>query len=44
MHAHGDLIQAERAREEVQPERDWSGWEKWLRGHLDAERETMIEA
>jgi len=26
------------------PEPDWSGWEKWLRGHLDIEREVMIEA
>src|SRR5262249_4370105 len=26
------------------PEHDWSGWEKWLRGHLDIEREVMIEA
>src|SRR5262245_40944807 len=25
-------------------EPDWSGWEKWLRGHLDLEREVMIEA
>src|SRR5215475_1202425 len=25
------------------PEPDWSGWEKWLRGHLDIEREVMIE-
>jgi hypothetical protein len=44
MHAHGDLIQAERAREEVEPECDWSGWEKWLRSHLDIERENLIEA
>src|SRR5262249_61696775 len=26
------------------PEHEWSGWEKWLRGHLDIEREIMIEA
>src|SRR5215472_563890 len=26
------------------PEPDWSGWEKWLRGHLDIERAIMIEA
>jgi hypothetical protein len=26
------------------PDRDWSGWEKWLRSHLDIEREVMIEA
>src|SRR5262244_1863433 len=26
------------------PEPDWSGWEKWLRGHLDIEREVMIES
>src|SRR4029077_5318305 len=26
------------------PEPDWSGWENWLRGHLDIEREIMIEA
>src|SRR5262249_43354626 len=26
------------------PEPDWSGWEKWLRGHLDIEREVLIEA
>jgi hypothetical protein len=25
------------------PEPDWSGWEKWLRSHLDIEREFMIE-
>jgi hypothetical protein len=25
------------------PEPDWSGWEKWLRSHLDNEREFMIE-
>jgi hypothetical protein len=25
-------------------EPDWSGWEKWLRSHLDIEREVMIEA
>src|SRR5262249_56429142 len=25
------------------PEPDWSGWEKWLRGHLDIEREFLIE-
>jgi hypothetical protein len=26
-----------------EPARDWSGWEKWLRGHLDIEREGIIE-
>jgi hypothetical protein len=26
------------------PEPDWSGWEKWLRSHLDIERELVIEA
>ena len=26
------------------PEPDWSGWEKWLRSHLDIEREIMVEA
>ena len=26
------------------PEPDWSGWEKWLRSHLDIDREVMIEA
>ena len=26
------------------PEPDWSGWEKWLRSHLDIEREVMIES
>ena len=26
------------------PEPDWSGWEKWLRSHLDIEREVMTEA
>src|ERR1700745_4041386 len=25
------------------PEPDWSGWENWLRSHLDIEREFMIE-
>jgi hypothetical protein len=25
------------------PEPDWSGWENWLRSHLDIEREVMIE-
>jgi hypothetical protein len=25
------------------PDPDWSGWEKWLRSHLDIEREFMIE-
>ena len=25
-------------------EPDWSGWEKWLRSHLDIEREVMTEA
>jgi hypothetical protein len=25
-------------------EPDWSGWEKWLRSHLDIDREVMIEA
>jgi hypothetical protein len=25
------------------PETDWSGWEKWLRSHLDNEREFLIE-
>jgi|SRR6516165_12083942 len=35
------MIEAdERAREQVY----WSGWEKWLRGHLDIEREGLIEA
>ena len=23
--------------------RDWSGWERWLRGHLDNEREAITE-
>jgi hypothetical protein len=23
---------------------DWSGWEKWLRRHLDNERTVMVEA
>src|SRR5215470_19213022 len=26
------------------PEPDWSGWEDWLRSHLDFEREVMTEA
>src|SRR5215813_397219 len=26
------------------PDPDWSGWETWLRGHLDIEREIVIEA
>src|SRR6201993_377424 len=26
------------------PEPDWSGWEKWLRSHLDIEREFMLKA
>jgi hypothetical protein len=26
------------------PEPDWSGWENWLRSHLDIQREVMIEA
>ena len=26
------------------PEPDWSGWENWLRSHLDIEREVTIEA
>jgi uncharacterized membrane protein len=26
------------------PEPDWSGWENWLRSHLDIEREIMTEA
>jgi hypothetical protein len=26
------------------PDPDWSGWEKWLRSHLDIEREIMTEA
>ena len=26
------------------PDPDWSGWENWLRSHLDIEREVMIEA
>jgi len=35
------MIEAdERAREQVY----WSGWEKWLRGHLDIERGNLIEA
>jgi hypothetical protein len=25
------------------PARDWSGWEKWLRAHLDIEREAIVE-
>jgi hypothetical protein len=25
-------------------ETDWSGWEKWLRGHLDIERQFMFES
>jgi hypothetical protein len=24
-------------------ETDWSGWEKWLRGHLDIEKESIFE-
>jgi hypothetical protein len=23
---------------------DWSGWERWLRGHLDVERQIVIES
>src|SRR5437763_12036151 len=26
------------------PEPDWSGWEDWLRGHLDIQREVLTEA
>jgi len=26
------------------PEPDWSGWENWLRSHLDIQREVMTEA
>jgi hypothetical protein len=42
MRAPSDLVEVESAREE--PEYDWSGWEKWLRAHLDIEREDMIES
>jgi hypothetical protein len=26
------------------PEPDWSGWENWLRSHLDIQREALTEA
>ena len=26
------------------PDPDWSGWENWLRSHLDIQREIMTEA
>jgi|SRR5215471_5229990 len=26
------------------PEQDWSGWERWLRGHLDNERVVIAQA
>jgi hypothetical protein len=42
MRAPSDLVEVESAREE--PKYDWSGWEKWLRAHLDIEREDMIES
>jgi hypothetical protein len=30
--------------EPIAPEPDWSGWENWLRSHLDIQREIMTEA
>ena len=42
MPAPSHLVEAEPSRE--QRESDWSGWERWLRGHLDNEREYMIES
>jgi hypothetical protein len=43
MRAPNNLVEVEPAREEVEPAYDWSGWERWLRGHLDIERELLIE-
>jgi hypothetical protein len=27
----------------AQPDADWSGWERWMRGHLDNEREALLD-
>src|SRR5262245_62008097 len=43
MPAPSDLVEVESAREELEPAYDWSGWERWLRGHLDIERQLLIE-
>jgi hypothetical protein len=26
------------------PDPDWSGWENWLRSHLDIQREVLTDA
>jgi hypothetical protein len=43
MRAHSALVEVEPACEEVELAYDWSGWEAWLRGHLDIERQLLIE-
>jgi len=44
MRAPSDSVEVEPAREEVEPAYDWSNWEKWLRGHLDIEREVLFDS
>ena len=44
MRAPSDLVEVEPASKEVQSAYDWSGWERWLRGHLDIERQFLIES
>jgi len=44
MRAPNDLVEVEPARAGVKPAYDWSGWERWLRGHLDIERQFLIES
>jgi hypothetical protein len=42
MRAPSDLAEVEPAQG-IEPAYDWSGWERWLRGHLDIERQLLIE-
>jgi hypothetical protein len=43
MRAPSALVEVEPACEEVELAYDWSGWEEWLRGYLDIERQLLIE-
>jgi hypothetical protein len=44
MRAPSDLVEVEPAQGKVEPAYDWSEWERWLRGHLDIERQLLIES
>src|SRR5215472_14969117 len=44
MRSHADIIEHKAQAQPSQPQTDWSGWDQWLRGHLNIELNSLHRA